>query len=174
MLLCQNELRPEATHGAIQAAHAAGARTVLNLAPAGQVPDAVLGALDLLVVNEHEAATLTGRMVEPREQAAALAGRHRLTCVLTLGKEGAIAVTPDAGWRVRSLPITPVDTTGAGDTFVGVLAAWLDRGAALAEALAAATVAAGLSCEALGAQSAQPSRAQIEARLGDLLPVERL
>lgn len=173
-LLCQNEIRPEETGAAILAGRAAGARTILNLAPAGRMSGEVLAAVDCLIVNEHEAATLTGQALAPEDQAARLAADHRLTCVLTLGAKGALAVAPEGAWRVRPLKIVPVDTTGAGDTFCGVLAAWLDRGADLPEALAAASVAAALSCEALGAQSAQPGRAQIEARLADLPPVERL
>lgn len=173
-VLCQNEIRPEETFTAVRRAHGRGARTILNLAPAGAAPDDVLAALDLLIVNEHEAAALAGRTAEPRELAGELSGRHGLTCVLTLGARGAIAVGPGLALRASPLPIRPVDTTGAGDTFCGALAAWLDRGAALPEALAAATVAAALACEHLGAQTAQPTRAMIEARLPDLPPVRPL
>jgi ribokinase len=173
-VLCQNEIRPEETFAALRRAHASGARTILNLAPAGPVPEDVLTALDLLIVNEHEAAALTGRMAEPRDLATDLSARHGLTCVLTLGAKGAIAVGPDLALRATPLRIHPVDTTGAGDTFAGALAAWLDGGATLPEALAAATVAAALACEHLGAQTAQPTRAMIEARLPDLPPIEQL
>jgi ribokinase len=125
-------------------------------------------------VNELEAAALAGRDDEPAALAAALSGRHGLACVLTLGAKGAIAVGPAGAFRARPLRIDPVDTTGAGDAFAGVLAAWLDRGADLPGALAAASVAAALTCERVGAQTAQPTRAMIEARLQDLPPVERL
>jgi ribokinase len=66
------------------------------------------------------------------------------------------------------LSITPVDTTGAGDAFVGVLAAGLDQGHELTAALARASVAAGLACTKVGAQTSQPTAAEIEARLGEL------
>ena len=72
------------------------------------------------------------------------------------------------------LPIRPLDTTGAGDTFVGVLTAWLDGGATLLEALRAATVAAACACEQVGAQTGQPQRAAILARLGELPAVTTL
>ena len=173
-VLCQNEIRSDETFAAIRRAKAKGARTILNLAPAARVPDIVLGALDVLIVNEHEAATLAGRGGEPRELARALALRHRLSCVVTMGSEGALAVEGEVTLRVRPLMVDPLDTTGAGDSFAGVLAAWLDRGADLAAAMRAASVAAGLSCEKLGAQSAQVDRATIEARLRDLPPVSRL
>lgn len=173
-ILCQNEIRTNETHAAIRRGHAAGCRTVLNLAPAGRVPDPVLAALDVLIVNEHEAATLAGRPGEPKILARDLAQRHDLICVVTLGSEGALAVGRGEALRVRSLPVDTLDTTGAGDAFSGVLAAWLDRGADLSTSLRAATVAAGLSCEKLGAQSAQPDAATIEARLRGLAPVAAL
>ncbi len=152
-----------------------GARTVLNMAPAASVPPEVLGALDVLVVNELEAETVAGVTGQPPETVArALATTYGLTCVVTLGGAGCIAVTAAAGWRVPVLPITPVDTTGAGDAFVGVLTAWLDGGADLVESLRAASVAAACSCEQVGAQTAQPQRAAILARLPELPPVTAL
>lgn len=168
-LLCQNEIPLPVTLGALARARAAGARTILNLAPASALPAGALDPVDLLVVNEHEAATLLGGPREPEAAAAALAGPVR-TCVLTLGRAGALAVGPEGGWRVPALPIRPVDTTGAGDTFVGALAAFLDLGLALPDALARASVAAGLACERLGAREGQPERAAVEARLGELGP----
>ena len=97
-----------------------------------------------------------------------LAQQHQLTCVVTLGAQGALAIGPEGGQRVAALPVEPVDTTGAGDAFVGVLAAALDLGHELGMALRRASVAAGLACTGLGAQTSQPTAAQIEARLGDL------
>jgi ribokinase len=173
-LLCQNEIAPQATFGLIARAKARGARTILNLAPASPVPAAVLEAVDLLVVNEIEAATASGAGGEPAGVARALAGRHGLTCVITLGLQGAIAIGPDQAWRVRSLAVDPVDTTGAGDAFVGVLAAELDRARSLADALRRASIAAGLACTRIGAQTSQPGAAEIEARLGALAPAEQL
>lgn len=170
-VLCQNEIRSEETFAALRRAKERGARAILNLAPAGPVPDGMLEALDVLVVNELEAAALAGREGAPESLAEALHRRHGLACVLTLGAAGAIAVGPGAALRAPALRIEPVDTTGAGDAFCGALAAWLDRGADLAGALAAASVAAALTCERLGAQTAQPDRAAIEARLPDLPPV---
>jgi ribokinase len=168
-VLCQNEIRPEETFAALTRAKAAGARTVFNAAPAGTVPAEVLQALDVLVVNELEAETVADAAGQPPEQLARLLARtHGLTCVVTLGGAGCLAVSATEAWRVPVLPIRPVDTTGAGDTFVGALTAWLDAGAPLLEALRAASVAAACSCEAMGAQTAQPSRATILARLADL------
>jgi ribokinase len=170
-LLCQNEVPPAATFALLERAKARGARTILNLAPAGAAPPPrALSALDVLVVNEAEGGLVAGQS-EAAGVAAfarALARRHRLTCVVTLGAAGAIAIGPEDGQRIAALPVEPVDSTGAGDAFVGVLAASLDLGQDLGVALRRARVAAGLACTGLGAQTSQPTAAQIAARLGDL------
>jgi ribokinase len=169
-VLCQNEVRPQATFALLERATARGARTVLNLAPAGAAPAQVLDAVDYLVVNEVEAQMAAGRAETADVAAFArdLALRHDLTCVVTLGGEGALAIGPKIALRIAALPIEPVDTTGAGDAFVGVLAAALDLDQDLGAALRRAIVAAGLACTRLGAQTSQPTAAQIEARLGEL------
>jgi ribokinase len=170
-VLCQNEIRFEATAAILARGKAAGARTILNLAPAGPLTAEVLGTLDVLVVNEIEARMAAGTTEgDPLDLARRIAREHALTCVVTLGAAGAIAVGPDSAWRVGSLAIEPVDTTGAGDAFVGVLAATLDAGRPMPEALHRASIAAGLACLAMGAQSSQPRVAEIDARLADLAP----
>jgi ribokinase len=178
-LLCQNEVDPEATFTLLERAARRGARTILNLAPAAPVPAAALDATHVLVVNEIEATMAAGHQArpggagsrqpgDPQALASELATRHDLTCVVTLGAAGAIARGPAGGWRIGPLAVEPVDTTGAGDAFVGVLAAALDRHLELPEALRRASVAAGLACTRLGAQTSQPTAAEIEARLPDL------
>jgi ribokinase len=167
-VLCQNEIRPEATFALLERAKARGARTMLNLAPAGEVPRSVLDALDLLVVNELEAAMAAGARGDPAVLARDLTLRHGLTCVVTLGSRGALAIGPAGGYRIEALAIEAVDTTGAGDAFTGVLAAALDQGQSLPAALRRASVAAGLACTRIGAQTSQPSVAAIEAGLAQL------
>ncbi|MEZ5826363.1 MAG: ribokinase [Geminicoccaceae bacterium] len=170
-VLCQNEITSKETFRILERAKARGARTILNLAPAGKIPESTLDALDILIVNEIEARMVAGDATTPLEELARkLAQRHDLVCLVTLGSAGAMAVTADGGWKASALAIRPVDTTGAGDTFVGVLAAFLDEGLDIPSAMHRASVAGALSCEAVGAQSAQPTRAAIEARLGDLAP----
>ena len=84
--------------------------------------------------------------------------------IATLGPEGAIAASDRDGIvRVPALTVTPVDTTGAGDTFCGVLAAYLDEGASLRTAMARAAVAGSLACTKDGAQPSFPTRAEIQA-----------
>ncbi len=105
----------------IRRARAAGARVVLNLAPAAPIDPALFAEIDVLVANEGEAAALGA---DP----AAIARRLRQALVVTSGGAGSTAFLADGG-RIDTpaLAIEPVDTTGAGDTFVGVLAAGLDR-----------------------------------------------
>jgi ribokinase len=147
---------------------------VLNLGPAAAPPAGALDAVDVLVVNEIEVGMAAGDPGgDPTALARGLAARHGLTCVVTLGSAGAIAVSPEGGWAVPSLPVALVDTTGAGDCFTGVLAALLDEEMALPEALRRACVAASLACLEMGAQSSQPRRAAIEARLVELGPARR-
>jgi ribokinase len=169
-ILCQNEIPGEATAHMLARARAAGIRTVLNLAPASAVGDEVLRTVDVLVVNEIEArvAAGTAAAADPVVLAGELARRHGLACVVTLGGAGAVAMTAEGGHRIGTLAIDPVDTTGAGDAFTGVLAATLDVGLPLPQALRRASVAAGLTCLEVGAQSSQPSAAAIDRRLADL------
>lgn len=174
-LLCQNELRLEATIDALARAKARGARTVWNLAPSATVPVDALKPVDILVVNEVEAADISGGSADdPSTLARSLARRHDLTVVMTLGGEGVVAATAETCWRIDALPVTVKDTTGAGDTFAGILTAALDRGLELPEALRFANVGAALSCTRLGAQEAQPTESEIMARLSDLPPAKRL
>jgi ribokinase len=157
ILICQMEVPAAETSALIRRARAAGARTVLNLAPAAPIDPWIFAEIDILVANEGEAAALG-------EDPAKLARRLRQALVVTKGGIGSTAFLADGG-RIDTpaLAIEPIDTTGAGDTFVGVLAAGLDRRLALTVALRQASAAAGLACLAHGAQAAMPERTEIEA-----------
>lgn len=168
-LVCQMEIPEAETAAALARARRSGMRTVLNLAPARAVGTDVLADVDFLILNEGEAAVLAGGAAPPLETARRLARDHDLTCVVTLGGDGALAVTPrGTGWRVGTLTVDAVDTVGAGDAFVGVLAASLNGGRDLADALHRASVAAGLACTRPGAMAALPTADEIDARLSAL------
>lgn len=157
---------------ALSRAKALGARVALNLAPAMPVDAAALDQLDLLVVNEIEASFVAAAhglgSEDPVVVARALALRHALTCVVTLGESGSVAVEPGGrGWRAGCPAVAAVDTTGAGDAYVGYLVAALDRGAALSDAMRFASTGASLSCAVRGAQSAYQRREAIERRVGE-------
>ena len=156
-LVAQMEVPPGETEILIRRVRARGGRSLLNLAPARAIDPALLGEIDLVVANEGEAAALGSDL-------ARLALRLRQGLVVTRGAAGSIAFLRD-GTRIEvpALPIEPVDTTGAGDTFVGVLAAALDFGSTLHTALRRASAAAGLACVARGAQTAMPVGATIAA-----------
>lgn len=178
VLLLQMEVNEAENWRLIERAKGRGARVVLNVAPAGMVPEAVLRAVDILVVNELEGQTVAKEVGLDLEQTTrvprALAARYDLTCILTLGGAGLLCFGQDGGWSVPSLPISAVDTTAAGDAFVGNLAAALDGGRPVEEALRWAAVGAGLCCLREGAQPAMPHRADVEAQLSNLPKSRRL
>lgn len=148
----------------IRRARARGARVVLNLAPAGPIAADALRAVHALVVNEIEAGWLGGRF-GTGPHATDLHRALGMTVIQTLGAQGVEAASASGLIRLPALPITPVDTTGAGDCFTGVLAASLDRGADLEAALRRAVTAAGLCCMRAGSQATMPSAAEIDAAL---------
>lgn len=161
-LIAQMEVPPSETAMLIRHLRARGGCSLLNLAPALPIDVALLGEIDLVVANEGEAAA-TGS--DPER----LARRLRQGLVVTRGAAGALAILRD-GVRIEvpALAIEPVDTTGAGDAFVGVLAAALDLRCTLETALRRASAAAGLACLARGAQTAMPDGAAIVAAVGRL------
>jgi len=146
----------------IHRARARGARVILNLAPAAPLPEDELRAVDILTVNETEAAWLAGQL-GCAPTAAALHAKLGITVVRTLGADGLEAAAQDGVRTLAARAITPVDTTAAGDCFVGVLAAALDRGASLDAALDRATRAAALCCTRPGSQGSIPRAAETDA-----------
>jgi ribokinase len=169
-LLLQMEVPADEIWALAKQAKARGTRVVLNLAPARPVPPSSLKDLDVLICNEHEAQILAESLGIPAGRDAtqligALAKGLGLTFVVTLGAKGAMTASPTERWFVDALPITPVDTTGAGDAFCGVFAAALDRRLPIQAALERANVAGALACMAVGAQEALPRRQVIEEKL---------
>ena len=166
-LLLQMEVPFAESLAATKRARAAGARVVFSLAPYAALPAEDIAAFDIVIVNEHEAADLARHLGVSAKGAdattTALARRLGRTVIATLGPEGAVAATDSQVIRVPSLPVTAVDTTGAGDTFCGVLAAFLDEGADLRSAMAKAAIAGSLAVTKAGAQPSFPTRAEIDA-----------
>lgn len=166
-LLLQMETPVEENWSIIRRAKKFGARVILNLAPAENVPQDILQSLDVLVMNQSEAALLALHLgfdvISPTAAARRIAANFGITCVVTLGGDGAIACSPKGTWEVKAMEIEPVDTTAAGDAFVGVFAAALDSGADMANALRRASVASGLACLKQGAQISLPTLSEIDA-----------
>ena len=163
-VLLQGETDPHETESLIRRARARGARIILNLAPAGPVAADALHALDLIVLNEDEAAWLASHVGCPAgtEPLHATLG---IGVVQTFGAGGVEASTAQGPIRVPGRQVNVVDTTGAGDCFTGVLAAALDRGLALPAALDRANAAAALCCTRPGTQGSMPTAAETDAAL---------
>lgn len=169
VLLCQLEVPLECVAEAFRLARAAGATTILNPAPAQSLPTELLQLTDLCVPNETEATLLTGIDTATIEGAAAAARalrqRGARAVVVTLGSRGCLF---DDGERMElfaAFPVPAVDPTGAGDAFVGALAAALAEGAAAHASIPRACAAAALSVTRVGALATFPTRAEVETFL---------
>ncbi len=170
-LLLQLETPLEGVMNAARLAREAGARVVLNLAPFMTFDTALLDLVDVLVVNETELTGVLDLLDAPKlgetKAVAWLSNRLSNTVVATLGARGAIAVSGGNTTKVPALKIKPVDTVGAGDTFVGYLGTALAEGKSLETALALATTAAGLACLTPGAQPSIPEADAVAEKLGE-------
>jgi ribokinase len=155
VVLVSLEVPMQTVAAVVQHARRAGARVVINMAPAMPLPAELLAG-SVLVLNERELAVLTG--TQDLEEAAA--GRLRSVVealVVTRGARGVTLVTASTARTLTAFqPTHAVDTTGAGDTFCGVVAAWLAAGEPLARAVEAANLAAGLSVRVAGAREGMP------------------
>jgi ribokinase len=170
VVLAQLEI-PLDTVVAAARARRAGALFVLNAAPSRELPGEVWEQLDVLVVNEHEAADLAvgSSSAEPEALATALLARVPAV-VITLGVEGSLVAVRDAGAvHVPAARVTAVDTTGAGDTYCGVLAAALAGSAGLVDAARLAGAAGALAVTRAGAQDSVPAADDVVA-LAKTLP----
>jgi ribokinase len=163
-LLLQMEVPALETEALIHRAHAKGVRIIFNLAPAAPMLEATLREIDILVVNETESRWLA-TCLGCTDGATALHDRLGITIVRTLGEKGAEVATASRVVLVPARIITPVDTTAAGDCFVGVLASALDRGETLTAALDRAAAAAALCCTRHGSQGSIPTASETDAFL---------
>jgi len=167
VVVCQLETPPAAVHAALTAARRLGKTVILNPAPAtGPLPEAWLTLLDYLIPNELEAATLTGLPVSSPEDATAAAKALRRSgarnVIVTIGAQGVVAALGDAEPQHFDAPrVKAVDTTAAGDTFIGGFAARLAQGASVEQAIRFAQRAASISVTRAGAQPSIPTRAEV-------------
>jgi ribokinase len=168
LLMLQLEVPLEAVLRAAEIARAAGARVLLNPAPApaGPLPDELLRLVDVLTPNETETHSLTGLSVAGDESAAraaaALRARGVGAVVLTLGARGALLASDQRTVHVPGYVVQVVDTTAAGDAFCGALAAQLARGRPLDAAVGYANAAGALATTVLGAEPAMPRLEAVE------------
>ncbi|AKZ64365.1 ribokinase [Herbaspirillum hiltneri N3] len=153
---------------AIRLAHALGKTVVLNPAPAQALPTELLGQIDYLVPNEIEAAMLAGMPasgIDNDEQIAAVISKLRAAgstnVLVTLGDKGVYAALESGSEHVDAQAVKAVDTTAAGDTFIGGFVAALAEGRSEAEAIALGQRAAAISVARVGAQTSIPSRREV-------------
>ncbi len=167
LVVAQLETPLPVTESAFRAARAQGIPTLLNAAPAlGELPDGLRDLTDILVVNETEGAVLAGRTGPPEALARALGSRHRRGAVVTAGAAGAFWSEHDGALvHAPAIPTGVVDSTGAGDAFIGAFAAALASGSPVDQALGRGVVAGALACRRAGAVPSLPTRAEIEAAL---------
>jgi ribokinase len=166
MLLCQLEVPLATTLEAFRLARAGGVRTLLNPAPAQTLPEELLHLTDLCVPNESELELLTGQTLTTVE-AVKRAGRQLLqrgpsTVIVTLGAEGALVMEHEREQQLPAEAVQAVDTTGAGDAFLGSLAVFLVEGVPLLEAVRRANTVAALSVTRPGAQASFPTYTDIQ------------
>lgn len=167
IVVCQLETPPCVVDAALDAAAAKGAAVWLNPAPAQALPDGWLSRLDLVVPNQGEVETLTGIDARTPEGAARAAGdlrrRGARTVVVTLGESGALIADAD-GVRLRpALRVRVVDTTGAGDAFIGALAFARATGRPIDAAVDFAQIVAAAKVTRSGAQAALPTAKEVAA-----------
>ena len=161
ILLLQHELPQAAVEQAIHMGKAHGLKIVLNPAPARELSDELLAEIDYLVPNESELSLLSGlNSLEASIRMLLSRGVQRL--IVTLGGDGAILATPQQQIHVPAFCIEPVDTTAAGDAFLGAFTVALSEGADLREAARRGNAAGALTATKPGAQPSLPTRQELE------------
>lgn len=166
VLVVQLELPLAVVESLVRSGRAVGARVVLNAAPVTRDADRLLPFVDVLVVNEIEAEELCGLAVTSDAAVAAAASRLGVDVVVTLGADGAVVATRDgATTRLSALPTDVVDTVGAGDAFVGALAAALAEGESLVAAARRGSAAGALTVAVRGARRRSLSFDEIDRML---------
>jgi ribokinase len=167
VLLLQLEVPLPTVGAAARLAHEAGASVILNAAPAAAVPDTLLSLAEYVVVNESEIFVLAGEGITDRQAAVhALQARGARTIVLTLGSAGAVLFAADGRVTTEvAFSVEVVDTTAAGDAFVGAFAVALAEGLTADEALRRGNAAGALSVTREGAQPSLPRREDVDAWL---------
>jgi ribokinase len=162
-VVCQLEALPECALAAFRLARAAGAQTILNPAPAQPLAAELVELTDVLVANEHEAAVILrreGGLAELADELTEL--RPGLLAIVTAGADGCYVANAGEVEHVPAPQVAPVDTTGAGDQFVGALAVRLRAGDDLASAVSFAVRAAALSVTRPGTMPAFVAEDEVE------------
>ncbi len=172
ILVCQLEVPLDITLAALRIARQEGVRTIFNPAPAREnLPDEIFKLSDILCPNESETELLTGLPVGTLEESEAAARvllkRGMEAVILTLGDRGSLLVSERETVHVPVNQVKALDTTGAGDAFVGSLAYFLAGGKELPEAIKRANHLAAISVQSSGTQTSFPVREDLPPELLD-------
>jgi len=166
-IVLQFEIPLETVAYSVQFARKHGIRCIVNPAPAQPIPPNSFCAADYFVPNETEAELISGLPVHSTEEAkkcaAALLQQGFRRVILTLGARGSLLASSDGCELLPPFPVTPTDTTGAGDAFIGSFATFLAEGLPEKDALTRASLYAALSTTRIGTQSSFHSRAEFDA-----------
>jgi ribokinase len=169
MLLLQLEIPLETVIYAASVARQNGLRVMLNPAPARQLPDSLLADADILIPNESELQLLSGKPVTDTDSAKSAAqvllAKGVKTIIVTLGDNGALLVTGEKTFHIPTFKVEVVDTTAAGDAFIGGLTAALVNGKSLEEAVRYGNASGALATTKFGAQPSLPKRDEVEQLL---------
>ena len=161
VVVAQCEIKQEVTLAAFSAAKKRGCVTILNPAPYQPLSEDLLAVTDWIIPNETEFKELLGQ--DPTSDEVLKKFRPGKNSIVTLGSEGAVLITSEGNLtRVSAPKVNPVDTTGAGDAFVGVFAFGLASGKNPEDAMKLGVKVASMSVTRKGAQSSYPSQAEIE------------
>jgi len=161
VVVAQCEIKQEVTLAAFSAAKKRGCVTILNPAPYQPLSEELLAVTDWIIPNETEFKELLGQ--DPTSDDVLKSFRPGKNSIVTLGSEGAVLITSEGNLtRVSAPKVNPVDTTGAGDAFVGVFAFGLASGKNPEDAMKLGIKVASMSVTRKGAQSSYPSQAEIE------------
>ena len=174
-IVLQLEIPLETVYHTIELARSHGIRCILNPAPGQRLELARIASVDYLIPNESEAEVIGGIAVQSSEDAAACAAglldRGLQRVVITLGEQGALVAGTDGSRVVPPFPVEAIDTTGAGDAFIGSFATFLAEGRSEGDALEWASLYAALSTTQVGTQTSFLDRAafdkELEGRQGD-------
>ena len=163
IIISQFEIPLEIIESVFERAKRIGATTILNPAPTKPAPERILSNVDYLVVNEVELEAFSGSAVNPVDSTTVYAAMEKLqergplTIVATLGPRGALVSGPTGRHETRDHTVNAVDTTGAGDCFIGAFAAALAKSDSVADAIDFANKAAAISVTRQGAASSFPT-----------------
>ena len=164
LIVLQMEIPYDTVKTVCDIAYENNKRVLLNAAPARKLDADILKKIDILVVNETEAEIIAGELIEHIGEEGIVDRLLALgvnTAVLTLGKQGSILKNRQGYLRVPAFPVETVDTTAAGDTFCGALAAELSRGRNWEETLNFASAAAAICVTRMGAQPSIPTETDV-------------